>query len=185
MITAGDELGRTQWGNNNAYCQDNELAWISWQQDAAAERMLTATRALLRIRRRFLAGQSPAFPGRVADSALLWFNASGLPMTPADWDDTSTRVVQLMLADPDGQAGALIAVNGSIMDRKIHLPAAWILQGQGLAEARATTMELAFDSADPGLRRSGARFSLGESDTLTANSVAIYLCQRYVGRPSS
>ncbi|WP_159617068.1 glycogen debranching protein GlgX [Arthrobacter zhaoguopingii] len=185
MITAGDELGRTQRGNNNAYCQDNELAWISWQQDAAAERMITATRALLRIRRRFLAGQSPAFPGRVADSALLWFNASGLPMTPADWDDPSTRVVQLMLADPDGQAGALIAVNGSLTDRKIHLPAAWILQGQGLAEARATTMELAFDSADPALRRSGARISLGESDSLAANSVAVYLCQRYVGRSAS
>jgi glycogen operon protein len=176
MLTAGDERGRTQQGNNNAYCQDNELAWVDWQGDAAAERMLTATRALLAIRREFLARQPVGFPGRATSSTLLWFNASGMPMTPAEWDNPDTRTVQLMLTTPGGRAGALVVINGSTADRRIHLPAAWILRQQGLAGAKPAAVELVFDSADPAFHRAGARFALGESDSLAANSVSVYRC---------
>jgi glycogen operon protein len=176
MLTAGDELGRTQLGNNNAYCQDNELAWVDWHKDAAAQRMLAATRSLLAIRREFLARLPVGFPGRSASSTLLWFNTSGMPMTPAEWDDPATRTVQLMITTPGGQAGVLIVVNGSTVDRKIHLPAAWILRQQGLAGAEPASVELVFDSADPAFHRAGARLSLGESDSLAANSVSVYRC---------
>ena len=50
MLLGGDEIARTQRGNNNAYCQDNEISWINWELDGRAERMLAFTRRLIALR---------------------------------------------------------------------------------------------------------------------------------------
>ncbi|MFI9327543.1 glycogen debranching protein GlgX [Kitasatospora sp. NPDC052868] len=92
MITAGDEFGRTQGGNNNAYCQDNEVSWLDWSllDDAGWRHLRDLTARLVRLRRThpvlrqraFFSGRAPA-PGGQPD--LAWFTPLGKEMTEADW----------------------------------------------------------------------------------------------------
>ncbi|MHA7287645.1 glycogen debranching protein GlgX [Arthrobacter sp. MDT3-44] len=175
MITAGDEFGRTQHGNNNVYCQDNELAWMHWPHDASSRRMLDATRTLLSIRRDFLAGQPATFPSRGEQSMLLWFNAAGLPMTAHEWNDPGTRTVQLLLGSTGGTINGLVVINGSPREARIHLPSAWILQGQGVEGEQPRRFSQTFDSAgrEPS---EGARLRSGDADTVAGVSVRIYRC---------
>ncbi|MFJ6003941.1 glycogen debranching protein GlgX [Arthrobacter sp. NPDC092385] len=176
MLTAGDELGRTQNGNNNAYCQDNELAWVHWPDDASSRRMLDATRTLLSIRRDFLAGQPSTFPSRGDQSTLLWFSAAGLPMTAHEWEDPRTRTVQLLLGSTGGTLNGLVVVNGALQDARIHLPSAWILQGQGIEGEQPRWFSPTFDSAARAPLSGEARLRSGEADTVAADSVRIYRC---------
>ena len=59
MLTAGDELGRTQGGNNNAYCQDDEVSWVDWDLDRRQQALLAWTRALVALRREHPALRQP------------------------------------------------------------------------------------------------------------------------------
>jgi isoamylase len=88
MILAGDELGRSQRGNNNAYCQDNPISWIDWRSADAA--LIEFTRRLIEIRRehpifrrRGWFNGSPAKAGRLKD--LEWFRPDGAEMVASDW----------------------------------------------------------------------------------------------------
>ena len=102
MLLGGDELARTQRGNNNAYCQDNELSWFDWELDERRERLLDFTRRLIHVRldhpvfRRpqFLTGHLPHGPG-LPDS--WWFRPDGRKMTRRDWGDAELRSIGLFL----------------------------------------------------------------------------------------
>jgi isoamylase len=102
MLLGGDELGRTQRGNNNAYCQDNEISWFDWQLGDRARGLLEWTRRLIALRaahpvfRRaeFLTGESPLGSG-LPDS--WWFRTDGRKMTRRDWTDEGLRTVGLFL----------------------------------------------------------------------------------------
>jgi isoamylase len=88
MITAGDELGRTQQGNNNAYCQDDPISWIDWEKADAA--LLDFTRHLLQIRREHpIFRRRGWFTGTVAKGDRLkdleWFRPDGVEMVSDDW----------------------------------------------------------------------------------------------------
>ncbi|MFE7512593.1 glycogen debranching protein GlgX, partial [Streptomyces sp. NPDC057540] len=92
MLVAGDETGRTQGGNNNAYCQDNELGWLDWSlpDDPGRGGLLALTRRLLSLRHRHPVLRRRAFfSGRPqgADGLrdLAWFTAGGAEMTERDW----------------------------------------------------------------------------------------------------
>jgi glycogen operon protein len=111
MLLAGDECGRTQQGNNNAYCQDNEIAWMDWSPDAARARLarfvarMTALRREYAILRRteFFHGGPPE-AGRERD--IVWLRTDGAEMTEADWTNEATRCVGAYLRgsaadDPD------------------------------------------------------------------------------------
>ncbi len=182
MMTAGDEFGRSQGGNNNAYCQDNDLAWVHWPRDAASLRMLDTTRTLLSIRREFLAGQPSTFPSRGGRSTLLWFNAAGAPMTEHEWHDPQTRTVQLLLGSEGGTINGLVVINGSLQDTRIHLPAAWVLKGQGRKGERPRWFSQTFDSAartppsDAEPSSGPERRRSGEAAVVAANSVRVYRC---------
>jgi isoamylase len=100
MLLHGDELSRTQKGNNNVYCQDNELSWIDWE--TADAELLTFTRGLLALRRahplfrrrRFFHGHSV----RGTDlTDIGWFKPSGEPMADADWGDGLARSLGVFL----------------------------------------------------------------------------------------
>jgi glycogen operon protein len=90
MLLSGDELGRTQQGNNNAYCQDNQLSWVDWSMAEHATGLLSLTRALSALRRehpvfrrrRFFRGE-PAGDGHLAD--IAWLTPSGREMSERDW----------------------------------------------------------------------------------------------------
>ena len=102
MLLGGDELGRTQRGNNNAYCQDNEISWFDWQLGDRARGLLDWTRRLIALRadhpvfRRaeFLTGESPLGSG-LPDS--WWFRTDGRKMTRRDWTDGGVPTVGLFL----------------------------------------------------------------------------------------
>jgi glycogen operon protein len=126
MLTAGDEFGRSQSGNNNAYCQDNELSWLDWQAaDSKEGRALTAfTARLIALRRqhpmlrdtRFLHGEMDVLPG-VKD--VGWFDERGEPLTSDAWHDPEARALTLRRAGPDsdGETEVLLLMhNGSHVD---------------------------------------------------------------------
>ena len=105
MMLGGDELGRTQQGNNNAYCQDNEISWVDWSQPDTELQDFTSRLVAFRERhpvfrrRRFLAGAEAA--------ELRWFTPGGTEMTDGDWSDASALAVALYLDgsdDPDRAA---------------------------------------------------------------------------------
>ena len=103
MITAGDERGRTQRGNNNAYAQDNEISWIDWRPDDAWLDLYETTKAALRLRREhpalrqrhFLAG-APTVEGGPKD--LAWIHPEGREMTDADWFDESLHTFGMFVS---------------------------------------------------------------------------------------
>ncbi|MGY2743713.1 glycogen operon protein [Arthrobacter sp. UYCu723] len=169
MFTGGDEVGRTQQGNNNAYCQDNPIAWIDWTSTPESHAMLRSTKRMIRLRKEFLAGQAHDDPTREKQSYFHWFDAHGEPMAGDSWHDPAHRVVQLLLGSDDGQVDGLVVVNGSTQDVKVTLPLLSNDDGTGnrLFELRLTTSEL-HD------RRQGVRVSSGERDVVQANSISIY-----------
>ncbi|MGI9253778.1 MAG: glycogen debranching enzyme, partial [Thermomicrobiales bacterium] len=88
MLLGGDELGRTQRGNNNAYSQDNEISWFNWVLQPRDERLLAFTQHLLQLRRKHPAlRRRHWYDGHTADgqSDLIWLRAGGGVMTDPDW----------------------------------------------------------------------------------------------------
>jgi (1->4)-alpha-D-glucan 1-alpha-D-glucosylmutase len=138
MLVAGDELGRSQHGNNNAYCQDNELSWINWELSSEQRSLLELTRTLIRLRREHPAlRRSKFFQGLDVGGTklhdLLWFRPDGEPMTQADWDSPDSHAVQMFLAgrgiddvDDDGRPlvddNLLLLLNASDSDLHAVLP---------------------------------------------------------------
>ena len=103
MITAGDERGRTQRGNNNAYCQDNELSWIDWRADDAWLDVFEITQAALRLRREHPAlRQRHFFEGRPTirggPKDLAWLHPSGREMTGEDWYDPTLTTLGMFVS---------------------------------------------------------------------------------------
>ncbi|MRJ76769.1 glycogen debranching protein GlgX [Aeromicrobium sp. SMF47] len=139
MILHGDEMGRTQGGNNNAYCQDNEVAWVDWELDEGERELLDFTTAVTQFRR-----QHPAFrrrrffqgkPIRKADELadIAWFTPSGEEMKEQNWDDAFGKSIVVFLngdsiADRDERGmrvtddSFLMAFNAHHEDIELVLP---------------------------------------------------------------
>ncbi|HEX6979554.1 MAG TPA: glycogen debranching protein GlgX [Alphaproteobacteria bacterium] len=109
MILAGDEFGRTQQGNNNAYCQDNEINWIDWERiDESGHALIEFVRKLIMLRQtypilrrsRFLTG---AYNEALGIKDITWLTPAGDEMTPAHWNDPLARCLGIVL---DGRAQA-------------------------------------------------------------------------------
>ncbi len=106
MLLAGDEFGRTQRGNNNAYCHDDEISWFDWNFDDKGRSLVEFVRKLCALRRkypilrrnRFLTG---AYDEELEVKDLTWINASGMEMKPEDWSDANMRCFGMMM---DGRA---------------------------------------------------------------------------------
>jgi isoamylase len=103
MICGGDEIGRTQRGNNNAYCQDNELSWYDWKLDRSSRELFAFVQQLIALRRehpvlrrrRFFQGRR-IWGSQVKD--LAWFRPDGKEMTDEDWNKGYVRCLGLRLA---------------------------------------------------------------------------------------
>jgi isoamylase len=106
MLLAGDEFGRTQQGNNNAYCQDNEISWLNWDLDEKGKSLVQLVRKLTGLRHkyailrrnRFLTG---AYDEELEIKDLTWINASGAEMRAEDWGDGNMRCFGMLM---DGRA---------------------------------------------------------------------------------
>jgi len=102
MMTAGDEYGRSQRGNNNAYCHDSELTWVSWKRDDWQQELVDVTKTLLRLRHENPALRPVRF-GRFGESVpsanqMDWYNKEGLSMSEDDWDSPAERTLQYLAA---------------------------------------------------------------------------------------
>ncbi len=160
MLVAGDEMGRTQQGNNNAYCQDNELSWLDWQLEPWQNELRDTVAHLIALRKKHLVLRADRFydgvdidprdPSLRADSA--WFTISGENEDDDWWEDPGTRVVQFMrsLSQPD-EADALLVVNGSRESAAVTIPdddgALWNLAWDSTWESPAERTE---DLVTPG-----------------------------------
>ncbi|QYX83464.1 glycogen debranching protein GlgX [Streptomyces akebiae] len=120
MICHGDESGRTQRGNNNAYCQDNEVSWLDWRLDDERRALLAFTRDLIALRaahpvlrrRRFFHGDTPTRADQPLPD-LVWLRPDAREMTDADWDRSDAYAVAVFLngdaiAERDHRGGRVV-----------------------------------------------------------------------------
>jgi isoamylase len=139
MLVAGDEIGRTQHGNNNAYCQDNEISWLDWA--SADGSLLDFTRRLIALRadqpvlrrQRFFDGQVGRGQRR---KDVVWLDDEGAEMSEAEWDDESRRSLAMLLNGdeiPDHTADGrqirgdtlLVLLHSHHVDMAWKLPRGW------------------------------------------------------------
>ncbi|APH00869.1 glycogen debranching protein [Janibacter indicus] len=113
MIASGDEIGRTHDGNNNPYCQDNEMTWLDWDLDDARRDLLASAGALTALRR-----EVPVLRDH-DESVIGWYDETGAPMTDETWAQDERRTLQLHLA---GEPAALIVVHGGLAEAAVTLP---------------------------------------------------------------
>jgi glycogen operon protein len=169
MIVAGDELGRTQQGNNNAYCQDSSLTWVDWTGTPESHAMLRSTKRVIRLRKELLSPLLHDVPIREEHSFLSWFNEDGRPMSTDQWNDPNRRVVQLVLSSDDGDPEGLLVVNGGAEDVKITLPT--VIKDRS---TESPTFELRMTTSDLHEVRQGVLVSSGERDLLPSYSMSVY-----------
>ncbi|HYY11534.1 MAG TPA: glycogen debranching protein GlgX [Kineosporiaceae bacterium] len=171
MITQGDEFGRTQHGNNNAYCLDDETSWVDWDLRPDQLDRLETTAHLLRLRRehpvlrqdRFFAGRPVHLDGT---KDLAWFGPDGTEMNHERWHDPSLRTLQMYLhaVVPDGEGrhvdeSLLVVVQGAGWPVAVQLP----------GEPWASRYRLLWDSAfelPPGTDR-------GPAETVEAGGAVV------------
>nr|WP_275401885.1 glycogen debranching protein GlgX [Ruania rhizosphaerae] len=167
MLTAGDELGRTQHGNNNAYCLDDETVWVDWHLAPWQEDLLATTRHLLALRR-----QHPALrPGRfeVPDPvhpALAWYDEHGASMTVERWHDVHRRVLQMYRRPqlPEQGSDALVVINGAANPVRVTL-----------TSAGADQFRLVWDSARKTPPPDAEMADAGTTVTMPELSMRVYL----------
>jgi isoamylase len=128
MINAGDELGRSQRGNNNAYCQDNDLSWLDWDLEPWQSHLIGTTRFLTRLRLTHpVLGQQSFLTGRPAnhdsEADLQWFGADGQTMSNSAWDDPYTRTLTMFLdGSHAGGESLLVVFHGGAQSAEVTLP---------------------------------------------------------------
>jgi isoamylase len=161
MISHGDELGRTQQGNNNAYCQDNALTWINWDLDERATDLLNFTREVLRItksnpvfrRHRFFAGDPVADKGY---KDVTWLRSDGTEMSIDDWGNGRNHLLGMLIPGdasddvdergrPNRGQTLLLLLNASNRARQFTMPPV-----PGLANAASAANAMATPNATSG-----------------------------------
>jgi glycogen operon protein len=128
MITAGDEMGRTQAGNNNAYCQDNAISWVSWDLADWRRDLLATARFLIGLRRAHPALRTAGFYTGMASHEggapdLGWYTPEGREFDHGRWHDAGLRTFQMARTTAEGDA-ALLVVNGALNPIDVTLAAA-------------------------------------------------------------
>jgi len=142
MLTAGDEFGRTQKGNNNAYAQDNAITWLDWAgRDEALELYVGA---LSQLRRAFPALSDTHFlTGRPADGSetpdVAWLTETGAPLGEADWNDPARHRLVMLLGDAEGRRLAVM-LNGDRRQCVFSLPARDGFEWRPAIEAQAVDL---------------------------------------------
>ncbi|MGH3827526.1 MAG: glycogen debranching enzyme, partial [Pseudonocardiaceae bacterium] len=179
MLLHGDELGRTQRGNNNAYCQDNELSWVDWER--ADQELVTFTAALIAMRRehpvfrrrRFFAGRPIRGGDELRD--IAWFTESGEEMTERDWEAQVCQCLTVFLNGegiPDADArGQRVTDSSFLLCFNAHYEAvAARLPGNGYGQEWTVVLDTA-SGQSPGLP--GITAEGDAKITITARSMVV------------
>ena len=181
MMVAGDEFRRTQRGNNNAYCQDNDISWLNWKFVEQHSELVQFTRSLIHFRRtqptvrrqQFLTGV-PDGPDGWAD--VSWYSARG---TAVDWHDSELPIICLLSApgpedDPEGVGrDVMLLINSSSEGCKFLIPTI----------AKSKTWRLFIDTSRPAPEDvypnlDGPELSASASHTLPFKSLAVYVAEK-------
>jgi len=191
FLLAGDELGRTQRGNNNAYCQDNEISWIDWPEaQRSGQPLLAFTRALIELRKQHIVFRRQRFftghTIRGTDAMdVVWFNSDGTPRMVSDWAASETSFLGFLL---NGEAGdyhftaageraqdvsALVAMNAGPEPVELWVPAF------GLDSIWTTVLDTASTQAGS----AHTAVSAGDSVTVAARCMVVMLCRGKPGAP--
>jgi isoamylase len=181
MMLAGDERARTQQGNNNAYCQDNEISWLDWKTDDAIERLVRFVKKLTALRHRYPILRQKRFLSGVYNEDLgvkdvTWVSPTGEEMNAAQWDDGNTRCFGMLLDGraqqsgirQRGQEATLLIIFNSWQDMvQFKLPAA------SKDDDSRLCWELVADTNMPDLP-DGTRFDIGHVYEVTARSLLLF-----------
>jgi glycogen operon protein len=181
MIMAGDEFGRTQGGNNNAYCQDNNVSWVDWEREERDRDMVTFVKELVRLRLSNPVFRRTAFlEGLVhPDSSLkdvTWLLEDGTEMLEADWNDARRQALGVLFdrsgavrsryhAADASEAGDsfLLLFNASSQDKEFRVP----------APIGGEAWEPVFDTQEETGRTSHLRLSGGDNYVVRQCSMAL------------
>ncbi len=180
MLAAGDEMGRTQQGNNNAYCQDNEISWLDWTLDNDAKDLQAFVREVIRLRK-----QHPTFrrrrffQGRRIQGAnvkdILWLNPTGHEMSDEEWSHSYARCLGLLLhgdaIEEEDERGRPIVDDSFLLLLNAHHQGIDFCLPKLTGIARwAVEIDTLFDS---GKRDDGRHFHSGESYPLQPRSLVL------------
>jgi glycogen operon protein len=179
MLRHGDEIGHTQHGNNNAYCQDNEISWLDW--DAADTTLADFCSWLIEFRRahpvfrrrRFFEGR-PIFGSEVSD--IAWFRADGVEMSPADWQAGFAKSLAVYfngeaLPDPDPRGRRITDDTFLLLFNAHHDRVEF--QRPGPRWAATWVRELDTVAPDGGVSEPGPTHAAGERVVLAAHSMQV------------
>jgi glycogen operon protein len=126
LLLAGDEVGNSQNGNNNAYCQDNETGWVDWSRLDSEDDLTDFVAGLSRLRQRFPQIRPQQWlEGKKADGSydVKWLTPSGAEMAEQDWNFPNSHFLAYVLAAPhEGKAPLLIVINGADDDVELSFP---------------------------------------------------------------
>jgi isoamylase len=179
MLLGGDEMGRTQGGNNNAYCQDNELSWFDWSQRDDNLELLGFTRRLMDFRRSHpVLRRRGWFQGRSIRGRELkdiaWFTPDGQEMTDEDWDAGYAKVLGVFLngdeiptRDPRGRR--IVDDSLLLLFSAHHEPMGFTIPEGPYGDQ----WELAFDTAEPAAPEGSRTYKAGDDVPLEARSVVV------------
>jgi isoamylase len=179
MLWAGDEIGRTQRGNNNAYCQDNEISWMDWKLERSKRDLLDFTQLLIQLfhqhpvlrRRVFFQGR------RIRGSEvkdLAWFKPDGKEMTDDDWNNGFARCLGLRLAgdaieEVDARGNRILDDTLLILLNAHHEPVNFVLP----AHRRKLRWQVVFDTKEEKIRRRQRLIRGGNEYPLEARSMVL------------
>ncbi len=179
MLVAGDELGRSQRGNNNAYCQDNELSWIDWTPGEEGARLLDFARRVIALRRAhpafrrrdFFQGR-PIHGGGVKD--IVWFKPDGTEMTDEEWQHAFARSLGVYLSgagitESDARGRPVSDDDFLLLFNASHEPIAFTLPAPG---GEVKWLALLDTSREDGQPAHGA-LAPGEAYPLEARALAL------------
>jgi glycogen operon protein len=179
MLSGGDEIGRTQRGNNNAYCEDNELSWHDWNLDGRRKALLAFTRRLIGLRRRHpVLRRKLFFYGRAIYSDikdLTWFRPDGREMTETDWQNAGTRAFGLRLAgdtieEVDDRGERIVDDTFLILINGFWEPLPFVLP----AHKSGVRWELLLDTRETEVSRRGRALRGGQTCDMEARSLAAF-----------
>jgi isoamylase len=175
MLLAGDELGRTQGGNNNAYCQDSEVSWIDWEGAGKHADLLDFTCALIALRRdhpvfrrrRFFSGTAQ---GNTALGDITWLTPAGTEMTVADWRADARAMAVLLngraITEPGPRGEAITDDSFLLLFNAGDQPLTFTLPTAGQAAEWEMIVDTASSAAEPPSQPSASQLAVAGRTTV-------------------
>jgi glycogen operon protein len=180
MLSHGDEIGRTQLGNNNAYCQDNEISWLDWDLDDRGKDLFEFTRRLIALRRKHPNFRRPKFfqDRAIRDAVehdITWHRPDGEEMTDAEWGEPWVKIVGLclggdVLPEVDEHGRQLTDDTFLILFNGHHRTVPFTLPGC-LGTER---WEIVFDTSKPDLPKRRKGLDVGHVYRLKGRSMVLF-----------